>query len=174
MSTETLSTVRSYGTTYGPGLAEAEDFHRRLSAATELADPGLASGGWEGRERVIVSAWVRQVHGEPLAPLLLQGTAADPTVRAEEREAQLRETAAMAQRIAEHRPAALGWRGTDPTVRAIAAVAAMRAVAAHALSRPVPPPREQLVREVWSVVRASVLGAGSGFHRPETPGRSAW
>ncbi|WP_051838447.1 hypothetical protein [Streptomyces sp. NRRL WC-3742] len=173
MSTETLTAVRSYAA-LGPGLAEAEDFHRRLSAATALADPGLASGGWEGRERQIVSAWVRHVHGEPLAPLLLQGTATDPTVRAEEREAQLRETTAMADRIAEHRPAALGWRGTDPTTRAIGAVAAMRAVTAHALSRPVPPPREQLVREVWSLVRAAVLGTEMGHPRPETPGRPAW
>ncbi|MBT2490563.1 hypothetical protein J7E96_19000 [Streptomyces sp. ISL-96] len=122
-----------------------------LTQAVESADPGPAApGGWEERERLRFSTWVRQVYEHPLSPSAL----AFPISRLI-REVQLREAAGLAFRIDVGRARAKPAK-PSAEVRATAAVAAAWAIVADALSRSPRPPRERVVGDVWQIVRETI------------------
>lgn len=152
-----------------PTTADLVAYIALLAQAVENADPGPAApGGWEQRERLRISTWIRQVYDHPLSPRAL-AFPANSLIR----EVQLREAAELAFRIDVGRAQAKPAK-PSADVRATAAVAASWAIAADALSRSPRPPRERVVGDAWKIVRAIIepaLGtAGTAF--PRTHG--AW
>ncbi|MEU8772417.1 hypothetical protein [Streptomyces sp. NPDC048606] len=122
-----------------------------IAEAVERDDPGPAArGGWEERERLRFSTWVRQVCAHPLSPAVF----ALPAGRIV-REAQLAQAAELAFRIDVGRARAKAAK-PSAEVRATAAVAAAWAIAADALSRSPRPPRERIVGDVWTIVRETI------------------
>ncbi|MEY9875789.1 hypothetical protein ABH931_005295 [Streptacidiphilus sp. MAP12-33] len=118
--------------------------YQAVAAHVESADPGPgAPGGWEQRERLRVSTWVRQMYDHELGPSALTA----PT--AEMRRDQAAELAhRLDVGLLRARPA-----GPSGQARAVAAVATMWEITADALAHNPRPPREQVVRDVWGLVR---------------------
>ncbi|MFD0265962.1 hypothetical protein ACFVGY_05100 [Streptomyces sp. NPDC127106] len=139
-------------------------YFARIAEAVERDDPGPAArGGWEERERLRFSTWVRQVYAHPLSPAVF-ALPADRVIR----ESQSREAAELAFRIDVGRARAKAPK-PSAEVRATAAVAAAWAIAADALSRSPRPPRERVVGDVWTIVRETIEPAlrptGTAFAR---------
>ncbi|MEU5807530.1 hypothetical protein [Streptomyces sp. NPDC047718] len=139
-------------------------YFARIAEAVERDDPGPAArGGWEERERLRVSTWVRQVYAHPLSPAVF-ALPADRVIRG----VQLREAAELAFRIDAGRARAKAAR-PSAEVRATAAVASAWAITADALSRSPRPPRERVVGDVWTIVRETIEPAlrptGAAFSR---------
>jgi hypothetical protein len=126
------------------------DYHRLLEAVVQQADRGRAADGWEERERLRVSAWVRHVYEHPLSQVVF--TAPVGRIRAE---AEHTEAAELAFRMDVGRGQARKAR-PSAEVRAVAAVAAMRAITADALAQTPRTPRERVVSDVWTVVRETI------------------
>ncbi|MGW3088521.1 hypothetical protein [Streptomyces sp. NPDC001108] len=129
-------------------------YFAELAAAVEQADPGPAArGGWEERERVRVSSWVRAVYEHPLSPAVFGRP--DGPVAHEVRAAQAAE---LGFRIDVGRGRAVPAK-PSAEVRAVAAVAAMWAVTAAAFGPAARPPRERVVADAWTVVRETIAPA---------------
>ncbi|WP_419995111.1 hypothetical protein [Streptomyces boninensis] len=140
-----------------PRLSTADliAYHVQLSELADSADPGPAApGGWEQRERLRVSTWVRHAYDNPLSPAVFSAPAGEAV-----RELQRSLAAGLADRMSGT------GHGTMPSaeVRAMAAVGAMWAITTEALLREDRLPRERLVREVWALVRQTIAP-------PERPG----
>ncbi|MFE3766320.1 hypothetical protein ACFXPI_31715 [Streptomyces sp. NPDC059104] len=126
-------------------------YFEAIAEAVERDDPGPAArGGWEERERLRFSTWVRQVYEHPLSPAVF----ALP-VTGVIREFQLGQAAELAFRIDVGRARAKAAK-PSAEVRATAAVASAWAIAADALSRSPRPPRERVVGDVWTIVRETI------------------
>ncbi|MFB6814013.1 hypothetical protein ACFCV8_05665 [Streptomyces sp. NPDC056347] len=163
-----LPAPRTPLTTTSAGPAPLDDtvqagYFADLAAAVEQADPGPAArGGWEERERVRVSVWVRTAYEHPLSHAVFArpgGTAAH--------EARAAQAAELGLRIDVGRARALPAK-PSAEVRAAAAVAAMWAVTATAFTQTARPPRERVVADAWTVVRETIAPALV----PEVPGYS--
>ncbi len=144
-------------------------YFAELAAAVERDDPGpSARGGWEERERLRVSVWVRGAYEHPMSPAVF----ALPGSRIAH-EVQRAQAAELGFRIDVGRGRS---RPAKPSaeVRAVAAVAAMWAVTADAVARSPRPPRERVVTDAWTVVRETIAPAlvpqTPSFARP----RGAW
>ncbi|MFD5794163.1 hypothetical protein ACFWIO_11600 [Streptomyces diastatochromogenes] len=136
-----------------------------LAEAVDRIDPGpSAPGGWEARERLRLSTWVRQAYEHPLSPRVF----AHPDAR-------------VARTVRDATAAALGLRlevcgnGIRPTrpavdVRATAAVAAVWAVTAQAVAQSPRPPRERVVSDAWAVAQEIIAPAGQAYARA----RGSW
>ncbi|SOD84009.1 hypothetical protein [Streptomyces sp. Ag109_G2-15] len=136
-----------------------------LAEAVDRIDPGpSAPGGWEARERLRLSTWVRQAYEHPLSPRVF----AHPDAR-------------VARTVRDATAAALGLRlevcgnGVRPArptvdVRATAAVAAVWAVTAQAVAQSPRPPRERVVSDAWAVAQEIIAPAGQAYARA----RGSW
>ncbi|MEV6951748.1 hypothetical protein [Streptomyces sp. NPDC051183] len=138
-----------------PQLTEADEelwdgYHALLETVVQQSDPGPGEHGWEARERMRVSAWVRHVYQHPLSPAVFAAPVCASRAAAERVEA-----AELAFRMDVGRGAARPAR-PSADVRAVAAVAAMRAITATALAQTPPTPRERVVSDVWAVVRETI------------------
>ncbi|MCX5193825.1 hypothetical protein OOK31_07950 [Streptomyces sp. NBC_00249] len=123
-------------------------YFEAIAEAVEQDDPGPAArGGWEERERLRFSTWVRQVYAHPLSPAVF----ALPVSRLI-REVQAGQAAELAFRIDVGRARAKAAK-PSAEVRATAAVTTAWAIAADALSQSPRPPRERVVGDVWTIVR---------------------
>ncbi|GAA3277305.1 hypothetical protein [Streptomyces lavendulae] len=126
-------------------------YFEAIAEAVERDDPGPAArGGWEERERLRFSTWVRQVYEHPLSPAVFALPATGVI-----REFQLGQAAELAFRIDVGRARAKAAK-PSAEVRATAAVASAWAIAADALSRSPRPPRERVVGDVWTIVRETI------------------
>jgi hypothetical protein len=141
------------------GLRELDDteltgYFAGLAAAVEQADPGPAArGGWEERERVRVSVWVRTAYEHPLSAAVF----GRPGGRVAH-EARAAQAAELGFRIDVGRGRAVPAK-PSAEVRAVAAVAAMWAVTATAFASAARPPRERVVADAWTVVRETIAPA---------------
>ncbi|MFJ3877368.1 hypothetical protein ACIPW5_07930 [Streptomyces sp. NPDC090077] len=148
---------------------DLDDYFTQIAEAVEQDDPGPAArGGWEERERLRFSTWVRRVYEHPLSPAVF----ALP-VTGLIREVQRGQAAELAFRIDVGRARAKAAK-PSAEVRATAAVASAWAIAADALARSPRPPRERVVGDVWTIVRETIEPAlrPAGTFRPRS--HSSW
>ncbi|GLX21335.1 MULTISPECIES: hypothetical protein [Streptomyces] len=148
---------------------DLEAYFTRIAEAVEQDDPGPAArGGWEERERLRFSTWVRRVYEHPLSPAVF----ALPVTRLI-REVQAGQAAELAFRIDVGRARAKAAK-PSAEVRATAAVASAWAIAADALARSPRPPRERVVGDVWTIVRETIEPAlrPAGTFQPRS--HSSW
>ncbi|MEU9034150.1 hypothetical protein AB0D45_04455 [Streptomyces sp. NPDC048352] len=143
---------------------DLDAYFTQIAEAVEQDDPGPAArGGWEERERMRFSTWVRRVYEHPLSPAVF----ALPATRFV-RGVQLAQAAELAFRIDVGRARAKAAK-PSAEVRATAAVASAWAIAADALSQSPRPPRERVVGDVWTIVRETIepalRPAGTFQHR---------
>lgn len=150
-----------------PSGTDWAEFFRELTAAVTAADPG-AVYEWEARERMRCSAWVRHVYEDPRAVALL----ARPEL-AVAAEGRRREAAALTERLDAGRTVARPVRPTCD-VWAVAATAAMWEITATALTAERRPPLEQVVSDVWTVVRTLLLPAVDRFTPVLRRARGSW
>lgn len=149
--------------------AELTAYFAALAEAVERMDPGpTAPGGWEARERLRFSAWVRQVYEHPLSPAVF----AHP----EGRFARAAQTAQAAELGLRMDVSGNGTRPARPSahVRASAAVGAVWSVAAQALAQSPRPPRERVVSDAWTVAREIIAPGLPMPGRPPARARGAW
>ncbi|MEU2130176.1 hypothetical protein [Streptomyces sp. NPDC018352] len=133
---------------------ELTGYFAELAAAVEQADPGPAArGGWEERERVRVSVWVRTAYEHPLSTAVF-GCPGGPVAH----EVRAAQAAELGFRIDVGRGRAVPAK-PSAEVRAVAAVAAMWAVTATAFGTAARPPRERVVADAWTVVRETIAPA---------------
>ncbi|GAA2306418.1 hypothetical protein GCM10010234_57380 [Streptomyces hawaiiensis] len=151
--------------------AELTAYFDTLAEAVQRIDPGpSAPGGWENRERLRFSTWVRAAYEHPLSAAVF----AHPDAGAA-RSAQHRQAAELGLRMD---VSGTGIRPARPTpdVRAAAAVAAVWSVTALAVTQSPRPPRERVVSDAWriaqEIIAPALLTAGPGFTRARA--RGAW
>ncbi|MEU1003530.1 hypothetical protein [Streptomyces tibetensis] len=151
--------------------AQLTAYYDTLAEAVQRIDPGpSAPGGWENRERLRFSTWVRAAYEHPLSPAVFVHTDAGVA-----RSAQHRQAAELGLRMD---VSGTGIRPARPTphVRAAAAVAAVWSVTALAVTQSPRPPRERVVSDAWriaqEIIAPALLTAGPGFTRARA--RGAW
>ncbi|WP_104781136.1 MULTISPECIES: hypothetical protein [Streptomyces] len=151
--------------------AELTAYFDTLAEAVQRIDPGpSAPGGWENRERLRFSTWVRAAYEHPLSPAVFVHADAGMA-----RSAQHRQAAELGLRMD---VSGTGIRPARPTphVRAAAAVAAVWSVTALAVTQSPRPPRERVVSDAWriaqEIIAPALLTAGPGFTRARA--RGAW
>ncbi|TVZ82792.1 hypothetical protein [Streptomyces sp. BK340] len=136
-----------------------------LAEAVDRIDPGpSAPGGWEARERLRMGTWVRQAYEHPLSAQVFAHP--DAGVARGVRDAM---AAALGLRL---EVCGNGIRPARPTVdvRATAAVAAVWAVTAQAMTQSPRPPRERVVSDAWAVAQEIIAPARQGYVRA----RGSW
>lgn len=145
---------RYFGTRSGLLAAVVEDFQLRLAEAVVHRD--FAGATWQEREQQRVTAWVRFLFNEPVAPVMLVGLGGDATVAA----SWQRRLGLAVERGA--RNIARGQRdgdlpgGGDPTLLAAAVLGGVQAAVAVALgSKPRPEPAK-VAKSLWHFVRGAV------------------
>lgn len=146
---------RHFGSKAGLVRAVVEDFYDRYDSEVFDTNP-VPGAGWSTREHERTARFVHFFYGEPLAPAVLLHLSRQPEVAATE-----------AARIARHiemaaRNLALGQaRGEIPADLDTGIVGAMvlgglRQAMAEALRRPMRPPPETMIGELWRVIVAAV------------------
>ncbi|MDX3629193.1 hypothetical protein PV728_02495 [Streptomyces europaeiscabiei] len=151
--------------------AELAMYFDTLAEAVRRVDPGpSAPCGWESRERLWFSTWVRAAYEHPLSAAVFGHPDAGVA-----RSAQHRQAAELGLRM---EVSGTGVRPARPTphVRAAAAVAAVWSVTALAVTQSPRPPRERVVSDAWliaqEIIAPALPTAGPGLTRARA--RGAW
>lgn len=169
MTTESIAPATAVTTAHRLSTAALTTYFNTLAEAVERVDPGpSAPGGWEERERLRFSTWVRAAYEHPLSLAVFAHP--DGGVA---RSVQHDQAAELGLRMD---VSGTGIRPARPTaqVRAAAAVGAVWSVTALALTQHQRPPRERVVSDAWKVaqeiIAPALLTPGTGFARA----RGAW
>lgn len=145
---------RYFGTRSGLLIAVLDAFYERLADAAALRT--YEAPTWVDRERQRIRDWVAALYAEPLAPLVLGGLGGDAEVAAANtRHLHLlielgARNIARAQRTGEL-PA-----DRDPEFLAAATLGGINTMLSVALTRASRPPVDDMIAELWTVVRGAV------------------
>ncbi|MFD0542242.1 hypothetical protein ACFQ1B_02710 [Streptomyces mexicanus] len=143
-----------------PSTREMTAYFDALTEAVDALDPGPgAPGGWEARELLRVSTWVRRAWEHPLSPAVFAHP--DARVARSVRDAM---ATALGLRL---EVSGTGLRPARPTaqVRAAAAVGAVWAVTAQAVAQSPRPPRERVVSDAWTVAKEIIAPVPHDYAR---------
>lgn len=144
---------RYFGTRSGLLIAILDDFYQLLGdgAAFRAYDAPT----WAERERRRIHDWVTALYADPLAPLVLGGLVGDAEVAA----ANTRHLHLLielgARNIAHAQRAGELPAGRDPEFLAAATLGGTNATLSIALTRTPRPPADEVIAELWAVVRGA-------------------
>jgi AcrR family transcriptional regulator len=145
---------RYFSTRSGLLIAVLDDFYRRLGEAAALR--AYDAPTWAERERRRIRDWVTALYADPLAPLVLGGLVGDAEVAA----ANTRHLHLLielgARNIAHAQRAGELPADRDPEFLAAATLGGTNAMLSVALTRTPRPPAEEIIAELWTVVRGAV------------------
>ena len=145
---------RYFGTRSGLLIAVLDAFYERLADAAALREYDAAT--WAERERQRIHDWVAAVYADPLSPLVLGGLVGDAEVAA----ANTRHLHLLielgARNIANAQRAGELPADRDPEFLAAATLGGTNAILSVALTRTPRPPAEDIIAELWAVVRGAV------------------
>lgn len=145
---------RYFGTRSGLLIAVLDAFYERLGDAAALR--AYAATTWAEREQQRIRDWVTALYTDPLAPMVLGGLVGDAEVAAANtRHLHLlielgARNIGRAQRDGEL-PA-----DRDPELLAAVTLGGTNAMLSVALTRTPRPPAEEIISELWTVVRGAV------------------
>lgn len=145
---------RYFGTRSGLLIAVLDAFYARLGDAAALRNYDAPS--WAEREQRRIRDWVTALYADPLAPLVLGGLVGDAEVAA----ANTRHLHLLielgARNIAQAQRAGELPADRDPEFLAAATLGGTNAMLSVALTRTPRPPADEIIIELWSVVRGAV------------------
>jgi AcrR family transcriptional regulator len=153
---------RYFGTRSGLLIAVLDAFYQRLGDAAALREYDAPT--WAERERQRVHDWVTAVYADPLSPLVLGGLVGDAEVAAANNRHLHLLIELGARNIAHAQRAGELPAGRDPEFLAAATLGGTNAILSVALTRTRRPPAEDVIAEVWGVVRGAV-GLSSAIAR---------
>jgi AcrR family transcriptional regulator len=145
---------RYFGTRGGLLIAVLDAFYARLGEAAALRVYDAST--WAEREQQRIRDWVTTLYADPLAPMVLGGLVGDAEVAA----ANTRHLHLLielgARNMAHAQRAGELPADRDPELLAAATLGGTNAVLAVALTRTPRPPAEDIIAELWTVVRGAV------------------
>lgn len=145
---------RYFGTRSGLLIAVLDAFYERLADAAALRR--YEAPAWMDREQQRIRDWVTALYADPLAPLVLGGLVGDADVAA----ANTRHLHLLidlgARNIAHAQRAGELPADRDPEFLAAATLGGINTVLAVALTRASRPPIDDMVTEIWTIVRGAV------------------
>lgn len=145
---------RYFGTRSGLLIAVLDAFYQRLGEVAALRVYDAPT--WAERERRRIRDWVTALYADPLAPLVLGGLVGDAEVAA----ANTRHLHLLielgARNIAQAQRAGELLADRDPELLAAATLGGTNAMLSVALTRTPRPPAEEIIAELWAVVRGAV------------------
>ena len=145
---------RYFGTKSGLLSAVVDDFQQRLAKAVVYRD--FVGATWQQREQQRVSAWVRFLFSEPVAPVMLAGLGGDATVAASWQQRLSLAVEMGARNITRGRRDGDLPAGADPTILATAVLGGVQAGVAAALASKPRPDQAKVARSLWHFVRGAV------------------
>ena len=145
---------RYFGTRSGLLAAVVEDFQRRLAEAVVYRD--FAGATWQEREHQRVSAWVRFLFNDPVAPVMLAGLGGDATVAASWQQGLNLAVQMGARNIARGRRDGDLPAAGDATILAAAVLGGVQAAVAVALASKPRPDEAKVAKSLWHFVRGAV------------------
>jgi AcrR family transcriptional regulator len=145
---------RYFGTRSGLLIAVLDAFYQRLGDAAALREYDAPT--WAERERQRIHDWVTAVYADPLSPLVLGGLVGDAEVAAGNTRHLHLLIELGARNIAHAQHAGELPAGRDPEFLAAATLGGTNAILSVALTRTPRPHAEDVIAEVWGVVRGAV------------------
>lgn len=145
---------RYFGTRSGLLIAVLDAFYARLGEAAAFRS--YEAPTWTEREQQRIHDWVTALYADPLAPSVLGGLVGDAEVAA----ANTRHLHLLfelgARNIAQAQRAGELPADRDPEFLAAATLGGTNAILSVALTRTPRPPADEIITELWTVVRGAV------------------